>query len=73
MHHSQGTGAMRRPSAGKSEFSFVGGEPSSKDLFDGIDTTWNRLPGGAAVGAVLEPAIRDYEPAHGNFRRSRIQ
>jgi len=64
MHHSQGTGAMRRPNGGKSEFSMVAGDASSKDLFDGIDTTWNRLPGGAAVGPILEEAIRHYEPAH---------
>src|SRR5262249_41075946 len=64
MHHSQGTGAMRRPDGGRSEFSLVNGEPSSKDLFDGIDTTWNRLPGGAAVGAILDQAIHDYGPPH---------
>ena len=64
MHHSQGTGAMRRPGGGTSSFSLVNGDPSSKDLFDGIDTTWNRLPGGGAVGAILGDAIRGYEPAH---------
>jgi LmbE family N-acetylglucosaminyl deacetylase len=64
MHHSQGTGAMRRPGGGKSEFSMLAGDPSSKDLFDGIDTTWNRLPGGAAVKPILDDAIRNYEPAH---------
>ena len=64
MHHSQGTGAMRRPGGGTTEFELVGGEPASKDLFDGIDTSWNRLPGGAAVAPVLAEAIRAYEPAH---------
>jgi len=65
MHHSQGTGAMRplqpmEPTA----YGLVAGEPASKDPFDGIDTTWNRLPGGAAVGAILDEAIRSFEPAH---------
>jgi hypothetical protein len=64
MHHSQGTGAMRRPGDLISPFSMVAGEPSSKDLFDGIDTSWNRLPGGAAVGAILNQAIRGFDPAH---------
>ncbi|HXB70330.1 MAG TPA: PIG-L family deacetylase [Candidatus Acidoferrales bacterium] len=64
MHHSQGTGAMRRPGGGTSSFSLVNGDPASKDLFDGIDTTWNRLPGGGAVGSILGEAIRSYEPAH---------
>jgi len=64
MHHSQGTGAMRRPSGGTSTFSLVNGEPASQDLFDGIDTSWNRLPGGSSVGAILGEASRGYEPAH---------
>jgi len=65
MHHSQGTGAMRRPGAAKAEFDLVAGERGAvKDLFDGIDTTWSRLPGGAAVGAILAEAIRAFEPAH---------
>ena len=38
--------------------------PPTKDLFDGIDTTWNRLPGGAPVEAILAEAIRAFEPAH---------
>lgn len=64
MHHSQGTGAMRSPGGNPTEFELVAGEPSNKDLFDGIDTTWNRLPGGAAVAPVLAEAVRVYEPAH---------
>jgi len=66
MHHSQGTGAMRRPGGNPSAFSLVAGTaaPSPKDLFDGIDTTWNRLPGGGAIGPILERAIREFEPAH---------
>src|SRR4051794_13996209 len=49
MHHSQGTGAMRRPGAGRSTFTVTGGDPATRDLFEGIDTTWGRLPGGAPV------------------------
>jgi LmbE family N-acetylglucosaminyl deacetylase len=62
MHHSQGTGAMRGPGGNPTEFELVAGEPSSKDLFDGIDTTWNRLPGGAAIAPILAEALRVYEP-----------
>src|ERR1035437_2730080 len=64
MHHSQGTGAMRRPGAGRSTFVIIGGVPATRDLFEGIDTTWNRLPGGGAVKALLDEAIRHYEPEH---------
>ncbi len=64
LHHSQGTGAMRRPGGGVAPFELVAGEPAAKDPFDGIDTTWNRAPGGAPVGPILAEAIRAYEPAH---------
>jgi hypothetical protein len=66
MHHSQGTGQARRVGANPTPFNLVAGSvaPSSKDPFDGIDTTWNRLPGGAAAGSILEQAIREFEPAH---------
>src|ERR1039457_3960549 len=64
MHHSQATGAMRRPGAGRSTFVIIGGAPATRDPFEGIDTTWNRLPGGSAVKALLDEAIRHYEPAH---------
>jgi hypothetical protein len=64
MHHSQGTGAMRRPGAFTTDFELVGGPPAVKDPFEGIDTTWNRLPGGAPVGPILSEAIRTFEPAH---------
>jgi hypothetical protein len=64
MHHSQGTGAVRRPGPGVTQFGLVAGDPATKDLFDGVDTTWNRLPGGAAVGPILDEAVRAFEMAH---------
>lgn len=64
LHHSQGTGAMRRPGGGVTPFELIGGEPAAKDLFEGIDTTWNRLAGGAPITAILKEAIRSFEPAH---------
>ena len=64
MHHSQGTGAMRFPGGGRTGFLVLGGPPAKDDLFEGIDTTWNRLPGGAPIGALFAEAIRAFEPAH---------
>jgi LmbE family N-acetylglucosaminyl deacetylase len=64
MHHSQGTGAMRRPGPAPAGFSVIEGDPAAADLFDGIDTTWNRLPGGAAVAPILDQAVREFEPEH---------
>jgi LmbE family N-acetylglucosaminyl deacetylase len=64
MHHSQGTGAVRHPGAGETTFGLLEGDPSSKDIFEGVDTTWNRLRGGAAIGPMIYDAIRDFDFTH---------
>jgi LmbE family N-acetylglucosaminyl deacetylase len=64
MHHSQGTGAARRPGGGETTFGLVAGDKVSKDLFEGIDTSWNRLPGGAAVAPLIDEALRSFDMAH---------
>lgn len=64
MHHSQGTGATRRPGPGRSEFALLKGAPSHADLFEGVDTSWNRLPGGGPVAQLLDEAVRTFEPQH---------
>ena len=64
MHHSQGTGAMRQPGASRMPLGLLEGAPASKDLFEGIDTTWNRLPGGAAVQTILDAAVASFDVAH---------
>jgi LmbE family N-acetylglucosaminyl deacetylase len=61
MHHSQGTGAMRRPGAARTDFELVAGDPAPRQLFDGIDTSWNRIAGGGPVGEILAEAIRGFD------------
>ena len=63
-HRSQGMGSPERRGANRNFFTTIEGAPAVKDLFDGVDTSWNRLPGGAAVGAILTQAIQSYDPAH---------
>lgn len=64
MHHSQGTGAMRRPGPVRTDFGLVAGAPASGDPFDGVATSWSRIPGGAAIGAILSEAIRAFDVTH---------
>jgi LmbE family N-acetylglucosaminyl deacetylase len=64
MHRSQGMGNMGRVGGVESEFVIIGGETATKDLMEGIDTSWNRLPGGGAVAAILADTIRSFDPAH---------
>ncbi len=55
-HRCQGFG---RPNVRGSEQEYVelleGSMPQNGDLFEGIDTSWGRLKGGGAVGAILDP------------------
>ncbi|MFN7992762.1 MAG: PIG-L family deacetylase [Bryobacteraceae bacterium] len=64
MHRSQGMGASQRPGPSRQYLVPVGGEVANKDAFDGIDTSWNRLPGGAQVGQLLVEAEHAFEPDH---------
>ncbi|MGH9667828.1 MAG: PIG-L family deacetylase, partial [Bryobacteraceae bacterium] len=50
MHRSQGMGAAERRGSAKNFLINVAGDPPVKDLFDGVDLTWNRIPDGALVG-----------------------
>jgi hypothetical protein len=63
MHRTQGMGASERRGAATSSLAVVAGLPSTNgDIFDGIDITWNRLPGGAEVGKILGEAARTFVP-----------
>jgi LmbE family N-acetylglucosaminyl deacetylase len=37
--------------------------PAPKELFEGIDHSWTRLPGGAAAGTLFSQANREFDPA----------
>ena len=45
-------------------FRLLAGTPASQDLLDGVDTTWNRVPGGAEIGRMTEAAIAQFDPNH---------
>ncbi|MGO9242820.1 MAG: PIG-L family deacetylase [Bryobacteraceae bacterium] len=62
-HRSQGQGFAERKGAAPVTLVVVDGEPMQHDFMDGIDTTWNRLPGGAAVDAELQAALAALTPA----------
>jgi LmbE family N-acetylglucosaminyl deacetylase len=66
MHKSQGFGSTPRRGPQPNFLQFVAGDPPKSDLFDGVDLTWNRIPGGGAVGSILARTIaayRDTDPA----------
>src|SRR5262249_41168829 len=65
MHKTQGFAQPGRAPPGGTTESFVllAGEPASGDLFDGVDTTWNRVPGGAEIGRLAAATVDQFKPA----------
>ncbi len=64
MHRSQAMGSGERRGPAVTYLVPVAGAPASKDLFDGIDTTWSRVPGGAAAGQLLDRAAASFDALH---------
>jgi LmbE family N-acetylglucosaminyl deacetylase len=63
MHKSQGFGAPERRGAWVNALEVRLGDPATKDLFEGVDLTWKRVPGGAAVTQALADARKAWDPA----------
>ena len=63
-HRSQGFGSSAQRGEAPEYFQLLKGEPAKTDLFDGVDMTWNRVPGGAAIGKMIDEVIRKYDPAN---------
>lgn len=61
-HKSQGFGAPERRGVLPNYFGHRLGERASQDLFDGVDLSWRRYPGGERVQAALAEAERRYDP-----------
>jgi len=62
MHRSQGVGSPERKGSLRNSLVVIEGEPARNDLLDGVDTTWNRVPGGKPVGEVLAKAAGEFDP-----------
>src|SRR5262249_27352237 len=62
MHRSQGFGSGGTRGEVLEYLQPVAGESAKDDLLDGVDTTWGRVEGGKAVGAILGRAYRDVNP-----------
>ncbi len=61
-HKSQGFGS-RGTRGDELEFlEFVKGEASTKDIFDGTNTTWSRVKGGEKVRVLVDHAISNFDP-----------
>lgn len=62
-HKSQGFGSSPRRGPVPNELELVAGTPAEKDLMEGVESSWRRLPGGEAVEAALGRARSAYTDA----------
>ncbi|RAK65951.1 PIG-L family deacetylase [Hymenobacter edaphi] len=63
-HRSQGFGSAAQRGEALEYLQLVKGEKASKDPLEGVDLTWNRVKGGAAVGKLLDEVIRKFDPSN---------
>ncbi len=65
MHRTQGLGFLaNRPGGGPRPESFMllGGDAPTRDIMDGIDTTWGREPGADEIGPMADAIIGHFQP-----------
>jgi LmbE family N-acetylglucosaminyl deacetylase len=64
-HRSQGQGALLTYGEAQNLLALVEGDIPQKSIFEGVDTTWNRVPGGGSrVGEILARAERGFDDLH---------
>jgi LmbE family N-acetylglucosaminyl deacetylase len=63
MHKSQGVGSPPRRGARKEYFKLLEGPPMTTSLFEGIDTSWSRVPHSEAIAARIRQIIANFRPA----------
>lgn len=61
-HQSQGFGSTGARGEETEYLEFINGEPlqEKKNIFEGIDTSWNRVKGGKAIGELLSKIAAEY-------------
>src|SRR3954470_22927916 len=64
MHKSQGVGSPPRRGARKEYFKLLEGAPMKDALFDGIDTTWARVPNSGNVADEVKQLVTTFSPAN---------
>ena len=63
-NRTQGTGAAETKGSQIVSMETVSGDKATKDLFENLDITWNRVPGGPAVQQIVTQALAVFVPAH---------
>jgi len=61
-HKSQGFGSAGRRGTQYNYFEVAAGGAATNDIFERIDTSWNRVSGGRKVGLLLAESLRSFDP-----------
>lgn len=59
-HKSQGFGVPASRGSALEYFTTIKGDAPVHSLLDGINTTWERVPGGKVIGQLVDKALTDY-------------
>jgi LmbE family N-acetylglucosaminyl deacetylase len=60
-HKSQAMGAAERKGSQVNYFTHIKGEKPVKDLWDGIDTSWNRVAGAGKISELLARSAKEFD------------
>ena len=63
-HKSQGFGVPGSRGVQLENFAAVEGEAAKTDLFDGVDVSWNKEPGGEKIDGLINDIIKNYSLAN---------
>ncbi len=62
MHKSQGMGSVGTRGAADESFVLLDGAVATRDIFDGVDTSWDRIAGGAEIGRMADQVLARFKP-----------
>ncbi|TKK71455.1 PIG-L family deacetylase [Ilyomonas limi] len=66
-HKSQGFGATKQRGQSLEYFKLTGGAPFKDGLMDGVNTTWERVPGGNTIETTINAIISHYNFEHPEY------
>ena len=62
MHKSQGFGSSKQRGSNLEYFKLLKGDSTKVDLFEGINTNWNKFKGAEKIGKAIDDCIKKYNP-----------
>src|SRR6266850_5248357 len=63
MHKSQGVGGTPRRGARNEYFKLLQGQPMTSSIFEGVDTSWSRVPNSEPIATEIRQIISKFNPA----------